>query len=88
MEIRILGGRADDMVLHVPGAPQFDVDEKLVLFLHEDPTLLIPVVGLEQGKLSVTVDSATQTETIGNTHVGFFEKNTVKTIISNARSGR
>jgi hypothetical protein len=51
VEVRVLGGRVDDLEMRVEGMARFDLDEQVVLFLEpaEDGTALRPT-GLAQGK--------------------------------------
>jgi hypothetical protein len=88
MEIRLLGGAVGDTAMIIPGAPGFAKGEHLVLFLHDDPGLYIPVVGLQQGKLSFTVDQKTGLEVVGNSSVGFFDKQELKSLVVGARGRR
>ncbi len=88
MEIRLLGGAVGDTAMIIPGAPGFANGEHLVLFLHDDPGLYIPVVGLNQGKLSFTVDQRTGLEVVGNPQVGFFDKQELKSLVVGARERR
>ncbi|MGB7060914.1 MAG: hypothetical protein WBF13_01000 [Candidatus Zixiibacteriota bacterium] len=88
MEIRMLGGAVGDTAMIIPGAPGFAKGEHLVLFLHDDPGLYIPVVGLHQGKLSFTVDQKTGLEVVGNPQVGFFDKQELKSLVVRARERR
>jgi hypothetical protein len=88
MEIRLLGGAVGDTTMIIPGAPGFAKDEHLVLFLYDDPGLYIPVVGLRQGKLSFMVDQKTGLEVVGNSPVGFFDKQELKSLVVRARGRR
>ena len=59
LRLRVLGGTVGDVGMFVPETPQFAPNEELVLFLERNPQTLFPVVGLEQGKLSVRTVPAT-----------------------------
>jgi len=50
--VRTFGGEVDGLAQIVPGMPQFDKDEEVVLFLKKDEKSFI-VVGMGQGKYSV-----------------------------------
>jgi hypothetical protein len=55
--IRQLGGRVDDVASVVPGMPRFRTGEEVVVFLTQKDAAGYPwVMGLEQGKYTVTSD--------------------------------
>ena len=87
MQIRLLGGAVGDTAMVIPGAPQFAVGERVVLFLHGTGQY-IPIVGFHQGKLSFSVDPKTGREVVGNQDVGFFDKQELKSLVVKAREGR
>lgn len=56
--IRQLGGRVDDIESIVPGMPKFRMGEEVVVFLTQKDAAGYPwVMGLEQGKYTVTSDA-------------------------------
>jgi hypothetical protein len=63
VKVKFLGGRAGDTVAHLPGAPRFEVGEKVLVFLEprKDRDGYLPV-GFYQGKYKVFTDPATKKE--------------------------
>lgn len=49
--VRVLGGRAEGLTMRVFGAPRFEPDEDVLLFLEPGADDALRVVGLAQGKL-------------------------------------
>ena len=84
-QIRLLGGAVGDTAMIIPGSPRFAIGEHVVLFLHDDPTLYIPIVGLTQGKLNFSVDLITGQEVVGNKYVGSFNKQALESAVIEAR---
>jgi hypothetical protein len=58
LRLRHLGGRVGDAAAVVAGAPTFVSGERVLLFLAGDPQGELAVVGLSQGKFTVTQDAA------------------------------
>lgn len=56
LRVRHLGGRVGDQAMVVAGAPSFADGERVLLFLAGDPRRELTVVGLAQGKFTVTQD--------------------------------
>jgi hypothetical protein len=83
--LTLLGGVVNDLVLKVHGAPEFTDGENVVLFLYEDASIFVPVVGLFQGKLSVRRDDVTGAETIGNEAIGWFDRPDFVATVQSAR---
>lgn len=69
--VSVVGGPAGNgLVTIVPGMPRFQVDDKAVLFLVDDPATGSSVpTGLEQGVFRIKVDPKTQKEYIVNQSV-------------------
>lgn len=61
--VKFLGGKVGDTVAHLPGAPRFEVGEKVLVFLEprKDREGYLPV-GFYQGKFKVFRDPNTQQE--------------------------
>jgi len=56
--IRQLGGTVDKLISYVPGMPSFQKGEEVVLFLSKKDSAGYPwVMGLQQGKYTVTTDA-------------------------------
>ena len=84
--IRMLGGTVDDTAMVVDGAPTMNEGEQVVLFLHEDPELFVPIVALERGKFTVAADAiGTQ---ITNDLVGSFDRDTFWNTVTEIQEGR
>ncbi|MHC4528256.1 MAG: hypothetical protein ACYS29_10295 [Planctomycetota bacterium] len=60
----LLGGRVGDVAMVVVDGPVFNKDEEVVLFLDRDRCPLLPIVGLNQGKLSIETDEKTKEEVV------------------------
>ena len=60
IELKLLGGQVDDVVARMPGAPNFEAGERVLIFLEprEDGDGYL-VVGMFQGKLTVYKDPQT-----------------------------
>lgn len=86
--IEIAGGRVGDVALTVPGAPSFRPGERVMLFLSDDPSLVIPVVAFERGKLAFRTDPTNGVETLGNEAVGWFSRADVLAAVAAGRVGR
>ncbi len=50
---RMLGGTIGNRTLGVIGSPKFSVDEKVILFISQNGTRTVPIVGWEQGLFKV-----------------------------------
>lgn len=63
VKVKFLGGKAGDTVARLPGAPRFEVGEKVLVFLEprQDRDGYLPV-GFYQGKYKVFTDPATKQE--------------------------
>jgi hypothetical protein len=63
ISVKFIGGRDDSVVAHLPGAPRFNVGERVLLFLEprEDKDGYLPL-GFYQGKFSVFTDPRTRQE--------------------------
>jgi hypothetical protein len=63
VKVKFLGGQVGDTVAHLPGAPRFEVGEKVLVFLEprQDKDGYLPV-GFYQGKYKVFTDPATKKE--------------------------
>jgi hypothetical protein len=57
--LRLLGGRVGDTVMEVVGAPSFTAGDDVVLFVDRNAQAVVPLVGMSQGKLTITTDPAT-----------------------------
>ena len=58
LTIRQLGGRVDNIESIVPGMPKFNTGEEVVVFLTQKDAAGYPwVMGLQQGKYSITLDA-------------------------------
>lgn len=64
LSLTLVGGRVGDDVMEIVGAPVFTQGEVVILFLDRNPSALVPIVGLYQGKLTVTTDAKTGVRTI------------------------
>ncbi len=53
LEIELTGGRVDEGALEIVGMPRFEVGQRDVLFLHDTPGMLSPIVGLFAGRFRV-----------------------------------
>jgi hypothetical protein len=63
VKVKFLGGQAGDTVARLPGAPRFEVGEKVLVFLEprKDKDGYLPV-GFYQGKYKVFTDPSTKKE--------------------------
>ena len=63
VEVKFLGGQVGETVAQLPGAPRFEVGEKVLVFLEprKDQDGYLPV-GFYQGKYKVFTDPATKKE--------------------------
>jgi hypothetical protein len=63
VKVKFLGGQVGETVAHLPGAPHFEVGEKVLVFLEprKDQDGYLPV-GFYQGKYKVFTDPATKKE--------------------------
>ena len=52
-QLKIIGGRVGNIAHYIPGTPQFKLGRKYCLFIHEDDTYIIPLVGAYQGAYAV-----------------------------------
>lgn len=55
--LRILGGELNDEGLHIEGAPQFDLHERVMVFLRGNGESMVPIVGWTQGVFRLPDDS-------------------------------
>jgi hypothetical protein len=56
--VRLLGGRVGPYLAMVPGAPQFDVGEEVLLFCAGSGARIPTVLGLSLGKFTVATDAS------------------------------
>lgn len=63
VKVKFLGGQAGETVARLPGAPRFEVGEKVLVFLEprQDKDGYLPV-GFYQGKYKIFTDPATRRE--------------------------
>ena len=54
--LSLIGGRLDGVDMWIAGAPQFEIGQEDVLFLHDRPSIS-PVVGFMQGRFRVLSDT-------------------------------
>lgn len=88
-----LGGTVGDTRASVPGFPVFNEGSELLLFLNDDPSGYIPVVGLGQGKFDIFVNELTGEKMTANDVLGLEtiegqsldEASTIKTNLSNLK---
>jgi hypothetical protein len=65
--MRMLGGTIDDRTMEVSDAPKFKVGDHDVLFIENNGSQFIPLVGLQHGRFRVEKDSSgRQTLLTGN----------------------
>jgi hypothetical protein len=65
--MRMLGGTVDDRTMEVSDAPKFKVGDHDVLFIENNGSQFIPLVGLQHGRFRVEKDSSgRQTLLTGN----------------------
>jgi hypothetical protein len=61
IEFRVVGGEDGTTTLTVPGAPRFEVGERVVVFLRDPiPDAVTDIVGLEQGKFTVVDETVAE----------------------------
>lgn len=70
--LRIAGGRVGNMLQVIPGAPDFKVGERYIIFIRDNNKVAFPLVGLNQGVLKVMAEQG------GSTHRVLFERPTEK----------
>ena len=59
VEVEVLGGVVGSLRVTVPATPQFEIGERVVVFLQMNPSDQIRVYGMAQGKFSVQTDPST-----------------------------
>ena len=65
LTLRVLGGpHPDGSILQIVGVPQFNIGERLVVFVTGNDHYAVPLVGLWQGVYRVVFDTARGVETI------------------------
>lgn len=65
IHLRVLGGTVDDITMVLVGAPTFEVNEEMLLFLRPNYDVrLLPVVGFNQGKIHIDTDPNTGKKTL------------------------
>jgi hypothetical protein len=67
VRLRMLGGSADGISMIVVGAPTFRAEEEVVLCLGANLHAMLPVVGLAQGKFSLTAEPSDGTKRVVTT---------------------
>ncbi len=82
--VTTLGGRVGDLDMRISGAPVFQRDQQVVLFLSEDTELWVPVLGMAQGLLNREL-RPDGTEVFGNRSIGFFQRNELQQAVTGAR---
>lgn len=90
---RQIGGTVGDTRISVPGFPVFKEGSELLLFLNDDPSGYIPVVGLGQGKFDVFVNEQSGQKIVANDVLGLEtvggksldEASTIKTSLSSLK---
>ncbi|MGH8094818.1 MAG: hypothetical protein ACREIF_15320 [Chthoniobacterales bacterium] len=65
--IRMLGGTVDGRTMEVTDAPKFQVGDHDVLFVENNGSQFIPLVGIEYGRFRVMKDASGR-ETLANNH--------------------
>jgi hypothetical protein len=58
VEVRVLGGRVDDLEMRVEGMARFDVDERVLLFLEPAEGPRLRPTGMAQGKFRLVETAA------------------------------
>ena len=53
IRIRQEGGTADGVTMTVTGAPQFELQERVIVFLEKTPSSYYRVIGMAQGKFTI-----------------------------------
>jgi hypothetical protein len=70
VSLRQLGGIVDDIMADVVGFPKFKVGSEQLLFIKDNPSGFMPIVGASQGKFDILVDQETGKKTVLNNLVG------------------
>lgn len=55
--VRLLGGRVGRYVAHLPGTPQFGIDEEVLLFCAGQQARIPSVLGLSLGKFTISTNT-------------------------------
>jgi hypothetical protein len=56
MELVLPGGRIGDREMRVTGVPDFVVGERVIVFVSQDRSEFVPIVGVSQGTFRVVTD--------------------------------
>ncbi len=64
LTIRLNGGEVAGHVLFLEGAPRFDLNDRVILFLLENGKILVPIAGWTQGVFRVITDPSTAKKTV------------------------
>lgn len=67
--LRMLGGTVDGTTMEVSDSPKFKIGDRDILFVENNGTQFIPLVGIMHGRFHLEQDSATGAETV-KTHNG------------------
>lgn len=74
LTLRLMGGQVQNESLHVEGSPEFSQNDRVILFVRNNGSEIVPLVGWTQGVLRIVKDPATGREVIhdhdGNRVVG------------------
>jgi len=62
--MRMLGGTVDGTTMEVTDTPKFKVGEREILFVENNGTQFVPLVGIMHGRFHVTQDSATGADVV------------------------
>lgn len=69
LTLRLMGGQVQNDILHVEGSPEFSQNDRVILFVRNNGSEIVPLVGWTQGVLRIVRDPATGREVI-NDHDG------------------
>jgi hypothetical protein len=70
ISMRQLGGIVGDVMADVVGFPKFKVGTEQLLFIQDNPSGFMPIVGASQGKFDILMDKETGNKTVINNLVG------------------
>ncbi len=62
--LEVLGGTVGETTLKVEGAPEFSIGDRVILFVTDNGTQFVPLVGIMHGHYKLSRDPATQREAV------------------------
>lgn len=89
IRLRFLGGTVGDTTLWIVGSPTFETGQEILVFLRPDLNSLDPVVGFNQGKMSLEVDPTTGQKMIRERQILFEEYlRDITSIVNDQKGGK